>query len=73
MFVIKLIFVMGCGWGYGNYRNKNESEGPLFIFSIFHPCVTCLFFLFFWGYFGVGSGTHYMYSRGDDNEMMRIL
>ena len=22
---------MGCGWGYGNYRNKNEREGPVFI------------------------------------------
>ena len=22
---------MGCGWGYGNYRNKNEREGPVII------------------------------------------
>ena len=25
------------------------------------------------GYFGVGSGTHYMYSLGDDDEMVMIL
>ena len=25
------------------------------------------------GYFGVGSGTHYMYSRGDDEKIIKIL
>ena len=42
MFVIKLIFVMGCGWGYGNYRSDEQREGPVFIFlcnfSLFGLC-----------------------------------
>ena len=62
MFVIEINFCDGgCGWGYGNYRNKNDERvvyDLLFLFSFVHSfCVR-----FFWGYFGVGSGTHYMYS-----------
>ena len=40
MFVIKLIFVMGCGWGYGNYRNKND-ERVLYCCSVydFYFCI----------------------------------
>ena len=29
--------------------------------------------LFFWGYFGVGSGTHYMYSRRDDDDVIKFM
>ena len=38
---------MGCGWGYGNYRNKNEREGPVFIILVLRSsfdCVACFCF-----------------------------
>ena len=63
MFVIKLIFVMGCGWGYRFYRSDEQRECPVRLFFciilVYSVCVYV--FVFFWGYFGVGSGTHYMY------------
>ena len=62
--LLKLIFVMGCGWGYGNYRSDEQREGPVFFgFVIFK--FACVFCSGLRGYFGVGSGTHYMYSRKD--------
>ena len=43
----------------------------LLFFSISYLCFFLV--LFFWGYFGVGSGTHYMYFRGEDDEIIKIL
>jgi hypothetical protein len=41
--MIKLIFVMGCGWGYRFYRNKNEREGPVLYF-----CFSILIWVSYW-------------------------
>ena len=63
------------GWvrGYGNYRSDEQRESPVFIFSVPFSSRCVFVVVFFWGYFGVGSGTHYMYSRGDDDEIIKIL
>ena len=43
---------MGCGWGYGNYRNKNEREGPVFCLNVYLLNFWYYDFLFFWGILG---------------------
>ena len=37
------------------------SERSFITFFSYSSMVCSVYFLFFWGYFGVGSGTHYMY------------
>ena len=49
---MKLILVMGCGWGYGNYRSDEQREGPVFIFYFYHLIVCCDFFYFSGGILG---------------------
>ena len=39
---------MGCGWGYGNYRNKND-EGVLYYLSVSFSCFCSVPFLCFSG------------------------
>ena len=63
---------MGWGKGYGNYRSDEQREGPVF-YVLYGICLGFIVLLFFWGYFGVGSGTHYMYSLGDDDDVIRFL
>ena len=63
---------MGCGKGYGNYRSDEQRESPVFI-VLYDPRLGFIVLRFFWGYFGVGSGTHYMYSLGDDDDVIRFL
>ena len=31
---MKLILVMGCGKGYGNYRSDEQRESPVFLFFV---------------------------------------
>ena len=50
--MIKLISVMGCGWGYRFYRNKNEREGPVFMFSVLNSWDVLLLFDFSGGILG---------------------
>ena len=34
--MIFINFFVGCGWGYGNYRNNEQQDHPVFIFMIFN-------------------------------------
>ena len=52
MFMTKLIFVMGCGKGYGNYRSDEQREGPVFIFERSLIFVAVLMFGFSGGILG---------------------
>ena len=57
---------MGCGWGYGNYRNKNDERVLYFVFSVI---ITRCFFVLsqvflgvFWG--GIRYTLHVFFVRG---------
>ena len=50
--------------------NREKVLYCIVLSSFFRCCFLCAFF---WGYFGAGSGTHYMYSLGDDDDVMRFL
>ena len=43
---------MGCGWGYGNYRNRNEREGPVFMIFVPNSWDVLLLFYFSGGILG---------------------
>ena len=42
---------MGCGWGYGNYRNKND-ERVLYFFDLVISKFVCISFYFSGGILG---------------------
>ena len=76
--MIKLIFVMGCGWGYGNYRNKNiERVVYDFEFLVIIICcfLVCVFLGVFWG--GIRYTLHVFFMRGvikyDENIVLRAV
>ena len=69
MFVIKLILVMGCGWGYRFYIDENEREGPVFIFFISNSWGVLLLF----GFSGGILGWDPVHTTCIPDEMMRRL
>ena len=61
--MIEINFSDGGGRGVTDFIDQMNRERVLYCY--FLPGISCVFFAisFFRGYFGVGSGTHYMYFR----------
>ena len=56
-----------------DFIDQMNRENVLYVIYLSPHCGCFSCSRFFWGYFGVGSGTHYMYSLGDDDEIIKIL
>ena len=63
--MIFINFFVGCGWGYGNYRNKNDERGPVFIFMTFDLLSSLIGFSVFLGVFwgGIRYALHVFFMR----------
>ena len=61
---------MGCGWGYGNYRNKNEREGP--VENFIHDFFLC-FILVLFDFSGGILGWDPVHTTCIPDEMMMML